>query len=256
MSSFQITLFVAIGTLLVMIFVKSSFGRELSTIPQLPAKSAALKLDATPDKPTGFGYKIAWIVIKSDDPREVAQSLKLLEIQPANWRTGLATAYEHYDTHVFITPSIEGKVFVVGAIPDPGDSEHPDECTSLLEELGKIFDPVFYFGTHRVVGFHAWARIDKGKISRAYAFDGDQGITIWDKGEQTSEEKKLGFKFFADVPPQGQEQGYRERKDLRFPDEEDVMSIAEAWTLNPTKIDQMNLPESVGLVGKASFSWK
>ena len=166
--------------------------RSVPPIPGRDGPPAVVKLEVTPDKPAGFGYKNAWLAIKTDDPKKVAESLKLQDVQPANWRTGLATSYEHYQTHVFITAPVQRWVFVVGlALPDCGNSSSSDKCTPVLEALGQTFDSVFFFGTHRVVEFHAWARVDKGRISRAYAYLGEQGATIWNKGEKTKEEEDL-----------------------------------------------------------------
>ena len=222
-----------------------------------PSNPSTMELDATPDKPIGFGYKTAWLAIRTDDPHSVAEALGLRDVRPANWRTGLNASYERYETHVFVTPPVEGWVFVVGvAFPDTGDSSRADRCTPVLEALGKKYDHVYFFGTHRVVEFHVWARVDNGVISRAYAYLGKQGITIWDKGNRTKEEVDLKFNFFADKPPEGQGKEYWERVDLTFPDEEDVIKIAEAWTMNPLKIDEMDLTPSAGLVGQVPSDWR
>lgn len=231
--------------------------RKITPVSGRSAATVSLELDATPDKPMGFGYKNAWLAIKANDPKKVAQCLGLEDLQPANWRTGLAASYEHYETHVFVTPPVNGWVFVVGtALPDCGDSDRPDKCTPLLKELGRTYDPVFYFGTHRVVEFHAWARVDKARVSRAYAYLGEKGLTIWNKGEKTRAEQELKFNFFADAPPEGQGQEYWDRKDLRFPNEEDVIRIAEAWTINPLKLEEMHLPEGAAFVGQVPSAWR
>ena len=237
--------------------VACSRQRDTAKATIQSAESALLELDTTPDKPIGFGYKNAWLAIKTDDPAKIAETLKLHDLQPANWRTGLNTSYERYDTHVFITPPVGDWVFVVGiALPDIGDSQRPDRCTPVLKELGTIYDSVFFFGTHRVVGFHVWARVDHGRVTRAYTYLGEQGVTLWDKGEKTQEEGDLRFNFFADEPPKGEGEEYWERDELSFPDEEDVIKIAEAWTMNPLSLDKMELLDSVGLVGQVPRDWR
>ena len=230
---------------------------------QSPAASAsgsaagALSLDATPDKPEGFGYKNAWLAVKADDPQAVARVLELEDLQPANWRTGLAAAYDHYDTHVFVTPSVSGWVLVVGmALPDSGEPGWADKCTPLLEKLGRKYDPAFYFGTHRVAEYHAWARVDQGRITRAYAYSGDKGITIWNEGPQTKAERDLHLDFFADDAPPGQSHEYYDRKDLRYPQEDDVINLAGAWSINPARLEDMNLPPSSGFVARVPQTWR
>lgn len=241
----------------VLVVVVRSWRQLRAGVRENPAGQASFKLDTTPDKPMGFGYKCMWIAIRADEPERVAEALGLEDIQPANWRTGLGSAYAYYKKVVFVTPSVEGWVLVVGtALPDCGDSERPDKCTPVLEELGRRYESVFFFGNHRVVGFYAWARVDKEKVSRAYAYLGEQGITLWDKGEKTKEERELDFNYFAYEPPEGAGEEYWERKDLRYPDEEDVIRMAEAWSINPLQFDNMNLAKSVGLVGRAPNSWR
>jgi hypothetical protein len=206
-------------------------------------------LDATPDKPCGFGYKNMWLAVKSNDSLKVAEVLGLRDLQPANWRTGVAASCASDSSYVFITPPVKGWVLAVGILlPGCGDSPRPSQDTSVLGALGREFDPVLYFGTHRVVDFHLWARVDKGRVSRAYAYAGDDG-TFWEIGPKTEEEQALGFAFFANEPPAGQGEEYWEREDLTFPDEDDVITIAEAWSLNPLNIDDMDLPVSTGFVG-------
>lgn len=238
-------------------FVVAFFRRRGAAGARSPSpEPAPLSLDASPDSPMSFGYKNARLTIKTNDAAKVAEVLGLAEVQPANWRTGLYTSYERYETHVFITPPVEGWVFVVGiALPDTGDSQRPDKCTPMLEDLGQAFDPVFFFGTHRIVGFHVWARVDHGMVSRAYAYLGERGETIWDRGQKTKEECELGFHFFADEIPEGQDEKYWDRKDLTYPNEEDVLKIADAWSFNPWNIGEKDLPESVGLVGKVPPVW-
>jgi len=250
---------ISLGALViaVLLAVGCSQQRDAKSASAQSSGPVPLELDATPDKPIGFGYKNAWLAIKTDESSAVARTLGLSELEPANWESGLHTSYSRYETHVFVTPPVEGWVFVVGiALPDAGDSERPDRCTPVLESLGQAYDSVYYFGTHRIVEFHAWVQVKDGSVSRAYAYLGERGETIWDRGEKTAEENRLGFNFFADEPPRGQGEKYWDRKDLRSPNEEDVINIAEEWTLNPLSIDSMDLPESVGLVGRVPSTWK
>ena len=251
-----ITIFAA-GAIAMLFIVACSRKRRVDEVLSRTPHAAPLDLDTNRDQPISFGYKNAWLAIKTDDTARVAEALGLAEVQPANWRTGLHTSYEQYETHVFVTPPVEDWVFVVGiALPDIGDSERPDKCTPLLENLGQTFDPVSFFGTHRVVGFHAWARVDQGMVSRAYAYLGERGETIWDRGQKTKEEHALGFDFFADRIPEGQGEEYWDREDLTYPDENDVMKIADAWSFNPLSIGEKKSPDSVGLVGKVPTTWK
>lgn len=258
----EIKMTTAVFTIIIIAFIAVvvlSCSRQHTPQPaaNTPPNMPIMELDATPDKPIGFGYKNAWLAIRTEDPSVLAEVLGLRDLKPANWRTGLNSSYERHETHVFVTPPVEGWVFVVGiALPDTGDSSRPDRCTPILEALGKKYEHVYFFGTHRVVDFHAWARVDNGLVSRAYAYLGEQGVTIWDKGEKTKEEVALKFNFLADEPTELQRKEYRERGEHTSPKEEDVIKIAEAWTMNPLRIDEMDLPPSVGLVGRVPSEWR
>jgi hypothetical protein len=59
---------------------------------------------------------------------------------------------------------------------------------------------------------------------------------VWGRGAQTPEESRLGFKFDPEKGP--------------FPDEENVLSIAEAWSVNPMKLGAMGLGPGLGFLGR------
>ncbi len=230
---------------------------ETSSSTMFDMSKPDFQIDATPDSPLSFGYKISWLAIRTSDMEQVAEKLELEDTREANWQTGLQTAYETYDGTVFVTPPIKEWVFVVGImLPDAGDSNNPDKASPFLTHVGTTYDSLYYFATHRVVEYHAWAKVENGEIVRAYAYSGEQGKTFWNKGEKTEIEQQLKFNFFADEPPSGEGDKYWEREDLRFPNEEDVLRISGAWCLNPIEIENMNLESSTGIIGKVPEKWK
>ena len=103
----------------------------------------------------------------------------------------------------------------------------------LCADLGKEFSDVQFFGTHRVVDYHAWARVLNGKLVRHYAFVGDRAETVCDFGKLTDDERKLGLVFDG----------------KKFPAEQDVMNLAAAWSIDPSTLDQLKLDKSVGQLG-------
>ena len=44
--------------------------------------------DQTPDKPAPFGYRMAWLAIRTSNAAQVAEALGVNALQHANWRTG------------------------------------------------------------------------------------------------------------------------------------------------------------------------
>ncbi len=225
--------------------------RSTSVTPPKEAVESVL-LDATPDYPMSFGYKITWLAVRSSDTVNVSASLALTDVVTANWHTGITTSYAgigRKPRRVFVTPPVGDWTLVVGWLPDSGDVRTPDLATPFLESIGKQFNEVQYFSTHRVVEYHAWAKVIQGRIVRAYAYIGEQGHKIWDKGTLTIEEQELGFHFFDPESNEAKDNSYWEREDLAFPNEENVMRLAGKWSVDPTQLESMSMPPSTGLVG-------
>lgn len=206
-------------------------------------------MNAVPDKPRSFGYKCQWLAIRTEETAAVADSIFLRNVRPCNWAEGIAGAYER---KVFVSPPVSGWTFVVGNIlPGVGNPDGPDwlpdRCTPLIAHLSRRFEEVQYFGTHRIVGYHAWAKAERGRIVRVYAYLGEQGVTLWNRGEQTPEEHALGFNFLESAD---------ETEDIPFedlggtlPDEESVMQIAGKWSIDPQSLDGLDIETGLGIIG-------
>jgi hypothetical protein len=212
--------------------------------------------DAVPDTPKPFGYRMAWLAIRSAETERVAAALGLEEKQPANWDSGLGTIYSDGlgDAYVFVSPPVKGWTFVAGVpLPMPAGRAFVDKLTPLLTGLSSEFSQVQYFAGYPVIDFFAWARLDGGRMVRAFAI-GDEGV-IWDRGKPTPEERALGLKLF-DV------RGIRGRKGdagesiILHPTEEHVLRLARGWGLDPTLLDKLESAEGVGLVAHAPSAWR
>lgn len=177
------------------------------------------------------------------------KSLGLTEIRDSNWSTGLEVANDT-NGEVFVTSPLDEWVLVIGlSLPDSGDSERPDKITPILKNLSREFGEAQYFGSHRVVDFYAWAKSKDGEIVREYAYCGEKGETTWDIGEKTKEEIQLGINFFNENSPEALEDGYWERTDLTYPDEESVLGISRLWSIDTTFESKSYLPNN-GIIGK------
>ena len=60
-----------------------------------------------------FGYKCAWIAVRTDSPLTVATALGLRNLRPSSWEEGIAAAYRYepkviLSRHAFLTPPIDG----------------------------------------------------------------------------------------------------------------------------------------------------
>jgi hypothetical protein len=134
-----------------------------------------------------------------------------------------------YGGRVFITPPIEGWVLAAGSTFAPlGIAREP--CLAALRELSARFGDAQYFATHRVVELCAWARARDGELQRAYCYTGESGETLWDDGPRIAGEPKIDAED--------------------WPGEQGVMALAGRWSLDPTMIEELHLPPSLGLVGR------
>jgi hypothetical protein len=185
--------------------------------------------EAQADNPVPFGYKCAWLAIKTDDPQAVVQELGLENVRTSGWQKGVNAAYSD---EVFVTPPIKGWVLAAGrSLPQIDDKVQPDQLTLLVKSLGTKFPDVQYFRTYRVADYHGWLRATKGEIVRRWAFA--SGEMLSDEGKRTDEETKLGLIY----------------NDDKFPNEEHVMQLAGAWSVDPSSLDQLKLEKSVGYLG-------
>ncbi len=212
--------------------------------------------DIAPDRPAPFGFKMAWIAIRTRDTERVLDVLGLVEPQPCNWRSGIGTVYDDRlgENHVFVSPPVNGWSFVVGLpLPYPVGRSFVDKCTPLLLDLGSEFIEVQYYFSYPLIDFFAWARIIDGKLVRAFAI-GDEGI-IWNKGKPSKDEKSLGLKLF-------ELRGVRGRKGdaggelILYPTEEHVMRLASRWSLDPTRIDAVAAAPATGFIAYAPVTWR
>ena len=150
-------------------------------LPPVPDKETAVQAD----NPVPFGFKCAWLAIKTDDSHAVVQAIGLQNVRKSGWQKGVDAAYSG---EVFVTPPIKGWVLAASiSLPGIGDKTRPDRLSPLVESLGKKFSEVQYFGTHRVVEYHGWLRATKGEIVRRYAFLGERGEMLSDEGKRTDE---------------------------------------------------------------------
>lgn len=187
-------------------------------------------------KLTGFGYKQAWFVIQSEFADALLAYFQCESPTRIDWIQGMAKAYEPNGDLAFRTPNLDNwtmlagtSLFTFGETPGLGER--------LLESALAVGAEVQYFASHRVVEFHAWARALPDGTVRAYAYNGSRGETIEDRGIPSAEELALGYRFFDVRSPEASSDGYWERADLRFPNEDDVMRLAGQWSLNPVELD-------------------
>jgi hypothetical protein len=206
-------------------------------------------IDTSSDSPIGFGYKCRWIAIKTDDQQRVAHVLGLMNPQKSNWKSGINHAY---DSSIFISPSIDGWTLAVGWGLPAGDSKQSmEQVKVLIKKLSTEFEEAQFFSTHRIVEFHAWMKGTNGNIDRLYSYLGKSNENIEIVGEPTEIETSLNlFNTFSEA---AKENGYFDRNDVTYPDEELLMNIAANWSIDPTTLDDRTGINGLGLVGRIRY---
>ncbi|EFM08467.1 hypothetical protein PaecuDRAFT_4760 [Paenibacillus curdlanolyticus YK9] len=231
------TQYIVAGVILVALLLSYFLRRAEPSHEQEPIKidkTARSKspVNATPDYPVPFGYKCQWLAIKTTDTQAVIEAMQLQELELANWSTGIDAAHEGC---YFVSPPVHGWTLVVNALmPDLSGVEMPSPLT-VIDKLSSQFGEAYYFGTHRVVDYHAWAKSMNGKVVRANAYLGE---AIIDQGEISQEERYLHMIFTGlDV------------EEPHLPSEEDVLLIAKEWTVDP-QMEEGEYEAGTGFVGR------
>lgn len=219
-----------------------------------------IRFDPRPDRPAGFGYRMAWIAVRTRDTGGVAEVLGLEAGQPANWRTGIGTVYDRRfsEDFVYITPPVDGWTFVVGlALPQPMSRGFVDKCTRLLLDLGQAFPEAQYFLSYPPLECSAWARVIEGRLVRAFAI-GDEGV-IWNKGRLSREERSLDLAVLEPRGAKGKKDSAAQAV-MTWPTETHLKVIARGWSVDPTELGTPNAPHHVepgpGFVCHAPMSWR
>ena len=215
-----------------------------------------LVYDVRPDTPPPFGYRMTWLAIRTRDTARVIDALEISKVETANWNTGLGTVYskKHGQGALFVSPPVNGWTLVAGlALPQVLGHGFADKAMPLLVDLGATFIEVQYFSSCPDVDYFAWARVVDGKLVRAFAI-GDEGI-LWNRGKPTKEEKAMGLRLFEVRGTRGK-RGNLADEAVIYPTEPHVMRLASKWSLDPTRIDQLGAPPSVGKIGMAPAAWR
>ncbi|MBU2581916.1 MAG: hypothetical protein KJ622_09380 [Alphaproteobacteria bacterium] len=212
-------------------------------------------VDELPDLPKPFGYKMAWLAVRTDDGEELARAIGLSNFMAANWNSGIGTVYDDAlgGSYVYITPTIDGWTFVVGlGLPHPVGVAFIDKLTPLLISLGGKYTEVQYFFTYPLIDFFAWARMKDGKLVRAFAVN-DEGV-VWNKGRISKEERALGLRLFELRGVRGRS-GDAGGELVLYPTEDHVLQIANGWGIDPTRLEETGSGEGRGFIAKVPTAW-
>jgi hypothetical protein len=151
------------------------------------------------------------------------------------WTAGVAAVYGaavlQRPAPAFVCAAIDGWVLVPLGFP----LNDPDEFD--LGALSRRFGEVQRFFTHRVSEVHEWERWVDGQPLRRYGWAGGSGEVSFDEGEPSELDEDL-------MPA-----GSTDWDAWEFADEERVMEIAAAWSVDPSRLDERTDVEPAGLLG-------
>lgn len=206
--------------------------------PAATPKSHSDFTDPLPPKPpydpeisvSSFGYKMAWVAIRSDDELAIVDAIGLLEARWLPWDSAVEKAYR--GEVVGVTPVMDGWVLVFGREIFGWQS---DDDYGPVNELAKRFEEVQYFATHRVSEGHIWARWLNGQRVRLMEHIDE----MREEGQRTAVEGDILVPKYPDEDPE-----------WISVEESDVMMVAGKWSINPDLLEERELKESHILVGK------
>jgi hypothetical protein len=214
----------------------------LTGVMIIPRRRPEIEDPVALDQPVPFGFKVAWLALDTTDTDGVATALGLRDIREATWTEGIAAAYQ---SSIFVTPPVADWTLAVGTALFPPDRTEAF-VKPLLERLSRQFGDAQYFCTHPDFELHVWARARKGRLVRGYGWLGAKGLTLWDEGAPTKDERDLGFSFF-DEPTTAVQPAPNNRR--AAPDENCVMELASVWSVDPTALDAHFKEPVLGLLG-------
>jgi hypothetical protein len=208
-----------------------------------PAEDRLLCLPSP--QPPQFAAKrsTTWLAIKSSSVHAVQSALSLHNSKPCSWAEGLSGDHEQ---SLFVSPPVAGWILVIGpALPDP--AEDVDACYRFLADLSRKLGHIQFFHVHTVLNHHAWARMDTGRVIRAYAW---AGKTLWNQGPPTPAENSLQMSCYD----------YGESADASLlasaemvpANADKVHLLAARWSLDPGEPGLRGVGSERGILGEAS----
>ena len=178
---------------------------------------------------------VCWLAIRATSPEAVKGALGLYRATPCSWAEGLSGSREF-----FISPRVHGWVIVTGiGLPHPGDDV--DATFLFLTALSKKLGHVQFFHADRFLNHHAWARLDDGCVTRAFAWTGE---TVWNQGNPTLPESETGL----NLPDYGE---FASDADARR-NVQKLPQLAARWSLDPAEVKLKSARESIGIAGESA----
>lgn len=173
-----------------------------------------------------FGYRTGWIAVACEDPAAIVSGFASARSTP--WAQGLATAQSvvaNEPSPLLVSAAVDGWVFLVGSQIALG-------AGPAIDVLSQHFLDVQRFTSHRVADAYSWARSRSGRTVRHYSFA--DGMVATNEGTPDAAELALGLTYDQPTTDEDYDSAV-------FPDEDTVLAVAAAWSIDPTTLDERNV---------------
>jgi hypothetical protein len=221
----------AVGSMIFawMIYLQRRARQELKSVS--PVQSFFPSPAYSPQRPA------CWVAVRSVSPESVKDALGLDHAAPCSWIEGLAGGHEF-----FISPRVNGWVIITGlGLPCPSDDV--DATFLFLTALSRKLGHVQFFYAEKFSRHHAWARLDDGCVTRAYAWAGE---TVWNQGALTLPEIAIGAK----ICNYGEHAASVLDAEMNFAR---VPQLAARWSLDPAEVKLNSIQQSIGIAGESAW---
>ncbi|OJF13115.1 hypothetical protein [Couchioplanes caeruleus] len=207
------------------------------------------------DVMVGFGGKQAWLAVRDGEPAEVLAALGLHDLGDVSWRDGIDLAHLT-DDRVAVTPPLAGARGAIWVLAAGRYLMRPGTLLDLTDLSRRLHTEVQFFATHRATEAHRWQRADDGALVRAFGYVGQTGsVTTW-YGDPDPAERAAGLPptFRAEGAPldeamlnslddeltrllRGEAVGGSAEGSTVLVSEQDVLRVADGWSIDPTTLD-------------------
>jgi len=182
------------------------------------------------------------------------EKLGLQNPAPCDWQAAQELTHKYGQT-VFISPSVEGWVFIAGALPmEAAWPSAEDPFLAWMREMSTEFGDVRHFSEDNSCPWATWSWCKNGEVVRAYAFRTDpESEVLWNVGPTTEAERDAGYKY-GDSGFEGVVSHEDYQKWLPY--EEATEVISSAWGVSITELnEEMPCQCSEGVQGIMQVPW-
>ncbi|MER6351217.1 hypothetical protein ABT186_05040 [Streptomyces sp. NPDC001634] len=237
----QICVSALFGVIALVNLMQMVVGRQLGGPSRSRRVGGQLRWESAAAAVVGVGgvvmavSKTSWLAVQDAAPEEVADALGLQHRRIVDWTGGTSAAYRQ---GVFVARPVPDWTIAHGRIHlTPGTDATDPRFPTWLQTLSTHLGDVQYFATDRIGDCHAWAKVESGRLTRAYCYIGERGEVPLHVGEPTDVEMELG------VGQRRLEDGWQDWQDPEWdawsaamPREDHVMRIARDWSICPLDI--------------------